>query len=227
MSVPGQRSPGQRIDTCPPAAGCRSGRPAGWSASIRTRCAAGPTRVGSRCSSRPGGTAASTAGRSSGWRRSRRPRRAAAGQPRRELGAADARLPAELRDATRRPAQVAADDTGDRERYRQDGRRLVEALVAHLDADPTDDAARATAEAEATALVDDLARRLSARGDEPDRGGRPVRRRPPAVPRPSWPGSAAAARSMPPGSASLYEDASGLLDRLLLRLIATYQEAAR
>jgi excisionase family DNA binding protein len=94
--------------------------------------------------------------------------------------------------------QVPADDTAERERYRRDGRRLVEALVAHLDADAADDGERSRSEAEATALVDDLARRLAAAG------------------------TSDAARL-----AALYEDASGLLDRLLLRLIATFQAAAR
>ena len=76
---------------------------------------------------------------------------------------------------------------------------------------------------EATALVDDLARRLAAAGHEPDRGRRAVRGGPPAVPR-------RAGRARPPAGArgrsarALYEDASALLDRLLLRLIATYQE---
>ena len=60
--------------------------------------------------------------------------------------------------------QVPADDTAERERYRRDGRRLVEALVAHLDAADADADARARAEAEANALVDDLAHHLKAAG---------------------------------------------------------------
>ena len=58
-----------------------------------------------------------------------------AGQPRRQPGAPDPGLPALVRHRTTATGGIPADDTVERERYRQDGRRLVEALVAHLDAD--------------------------------------------------------------------------------------------
>ena len=125
--------------------------------------------------------------------------------------------------------QLPSDDAGelDRERYRSDGRRLVEALVAHLDAGDRDEAARERSEADATALVDDLARRLAASGTSLTEAvglfvaarrpflDRARRARPPARP------------STPPASPRCTRRPSGLLDRLLLRLIATYQEASR
>ena len=91
------------------------------------------------------------------------------------------------------------------------------ALVAHLDADPSDDRARAAAEAQA-----DADRRRPGRAgwpprDEPDRGGRPVRRARAGRSSTSSPASAAGGPWMPRGSPALYEDATGLLDRLLLR----------
>src|SRR5207247_1315926 len=78
------------------------------------------------------------------------------------LGASPERLARAYRrsysddDPTRRATNAGTE----RERYRQDGRRLVGALIAHLDADRTDEAARDRAEAEAASLVDDLALRL-------------------------------------------------------------------
>ena len=122
--------------------------------------------------------------------------------------------------------QLPSDDAGelDRERYRRDGRRLVEALVAHLDAG--DEAARERSEADATALVDDLARRLAASGTSlTEAVGLFVAARRPFLAELAGLGrrrTLDAARL-----AALYEKATGLLDRLLLRLIATYQEASR
>ena len=140
--------------------------------------------------------------------------------------------PERLRRAYRRtyagdtPARHATgDDVADRERYRQDGRRLVEALIAHLDADRTDQAARRRTEAEAVALVDAFAGRLQASGLSLAEaivlfvtGRRPFlaelahlgRRR-----------TLDAARL-----AALYADATSLLDRLLLHLVDIYQEDA-
>jgi excisionase family DNA binding protein len=111
---------------------------------------------------------------------------------------------------------------GDREAYRHDGRRLVEALVAHLDADPDDATARATTEGEASALVDELARRLADSGTSlTESVGLFV-----AARRPFLAELAALGRRRaldPARLGALYEDASGLLDRLLLRLIETHQ----
>ena len=110
----------------------------------------------------------------------------------------------------------------DREAYRQDGRQLVEALVAHLDADPGDSAGRVRTEARAAELVDDLATRLAASGTSlTEAVGLFV-----AARRPFLAEIAAIGRRRaldPARLATLYEDASGLLDRLLLRLVSTHQ----
>jgi excisionase family DNA binding protein len=120
--------------------------------------------------------------------------------------------------------QVPADDAADRERYRRDGRRLVETLVAHLDADASDADARARAEAEATALVDDLARRIADAGMSlTEAVGLFVAARRPFLDELTGLGRRRALDAA--RLAALYEGASGLLDRLLLRLIETFQEA--
>jgi excisionase family DNA binding protein len=121
--------------------------------------------------------------------------------------------------------RVPTDDGIDRERYRQDGRRLVEALIAHLDAEPTDEVARGLAEAQAAALVDDLARRLHRSGMSlTEAVGLFVVARRPFLAELAGLGRRRALDAARLGR--LYEDASGLLDRLLLRLIDTFQEAA-
>lgn len=121
--------------------------------------------------------------------------------------------------------RVPTDDGVDRERYRQDGRRLVGALVAHLDAERTDEAARALAEAQAATLVDDLARRLRRSGMSlTEAVGLFVAARRPFLAELAGLGRRRALDAARLGR--LYEDASGLLDRLLLRLIDTYQEAS-
>jgi excisionase family DNA binding protein len=120
--------------------------------------------------------------------------------------------------------QVPPDDTVERERYRRDGRQLVEALVAHLDASDSDE--RDRAEAEATALVDDLARRLASSGTSlTESVGLFVAARRPFLDELTGLGRRRALDAA--RLAALYENASGLLDRLLLRLIETHQEATR
>ena len=119
---------------------------------------------------------------------------------------------------------VAADDTDERERYRRDGRQLVEALVAHLDA--ADGVERDRSEAEATALVDDLARRLATSGTSlTESVGLFVAARRPFLDELTGLGRRRALDAA--RLAALYENASGLLDRLLLRLIQTHKEATR
>lgn len=117
-------------------------------------------------------------------------------------------------------------DEADRAAYRQDGRALVTALVAFLDADPLDGAGRASAEAEAATLVDELARRLAAsRTSLTEAVALFVASRRPFMAELAGLGRR---RQLDPARlGGLYEDASGLLDRLLLRLIATHQEASR
>ena len=119
---------------------------------------------------------------------------------------------------------IAADDTDERESYRRDGRRLVETLVAHLDA--SDGIERDRSEAEATALVDDLARRLATSGTSlTESVGLFVAARRPFLDELTGLGRRRALDSA--RLAALYENASGLLDRLLIRLIETHQQATR
>lgn len=120
--------------------------------------------------------------------------------------------------------RVPVDDLAARELYRRDGRLLVEALVAHLDAEATDADARAQAEADATALVDDLAHRLADAGMSlTEAVGLFVAARRPFLDELTGLGRRRALDAA--RLAALYESASGLLDRLLLRLIATFQAA--
>lgn len=150
-------------------------------------------------------------------------------RPLASLGASPERLARAYRrsytsDST--PAnRVPAGDAAERERYRVDGRRLVGALVAHLDADRDDAGARAVSEADATALVDDLARRLATSGTSlTEAVALFVAARRPFLDELTGLGRRRALDAA--RLAALYEDASGLLDRLLLRLVATYQETA-
>lgn len=114
-----------------------------------------------------------------------------------------------------------AEGRDDLERYRRDGRRLVDALVAHLDADPADVAARAAAEQRAALLVDDLARRMLAAGTSlTEAVSLFVAARRPFLAELAGLGRRRALDAA--RLAGLYEDASALLDRLLLRLVATY-----
>jgi len=149
-------------------------------------------------------------------------------QPLSRLGASPDRLTRAYRrsytsDAPAR--QVTTDDVSDRQGYRQDGRRLVEALVAYLDAKRTDEAARDEAETRAVALVDAFARRLQASGlSLTEAIALFVTAR-----RPFLAELASLGRHRTLDAArlgELYEDATGLLDRLLLRLVDAYEEGA-
>jgi excisionase family DNA binding protein len=107
--------------------------------------------------------------------------------------------------------------------FRSDGRGLVASLVAYLDA--PDDETRAAAEATATALTDDLAGRLAAGGlSLTESVGLFVAARRPFL---SELGTIARRRALDAERVSaLFEAASALLDRLLLRLINVHQETA-
>jgi len=148
-------------------------------------------------------------------------------RPLASLGATPERLSRAYRRSYSAPvgddgAARAAIAPSDREAYRHDGRRLVKALVAHLDADPADAPARTIAESDANLLVDELARRLADSGTSlTESVGLFV-----AARRPFLAELAALGRRRaldPARLGALYEDASGLLDRLLLRLIETHQ----
>jgi excisionase family DNA binding protein len=124
------------------------------------------------------------------------------------------------REPDRSPRPV---DSADLERYRHDGRQLLDALLAHLDADQADAAARSKASASANAAVDDLARRMSASGTSlTDAVGFFVAARAPLMDELSGLGRRRALDAA--RLATLYQDASALLDRLLLRLIDRYRE---
>lgn len=147
-------------------------------------------------------------------------------RPLASLGATPERLQRVYRRsyASPTPNGTEAVDDADRAAYRHDGRRLVTALVAFLDADPLDAREREATEADAASLVDDLARRLAASGTSLTESVALFV----AARRPFLAELAGLGRRRtldPPRLGVLYEDASGLLDRLLLRLIATHQEA--
>jgi excisionase family DNA binding protein len=119
------------------------------------------------------------------------------------------------------PATLSHDDD-ERAAFRRDGRRLVEALIAFLEAGPTDRATRERLESDAREVVDAQAVRLV-------RGGASlteavsifVAARQPFLAELAGVGRR---RSLDPGRlADLYGDASALLDRLLLRFIDTCQ----
>jgi len=112
----------------------------------------------------------------------------------------------------------------DREAFRDSGRALVGALVAHLDA--IDDASRDNAEQTAIDATDDLARRLAAGGIPlADSVSLFVAARRPFL---TELGVIARRRSLDPDRlAAIYDSSSGLLDRLLLRLVTIHQEATR
>jgi excisionase family DNA binding protein len=110
----------------------------------------------------------------------------------------------------------------DRDAFREDGRSLVAALVAHIDA--SDDAERLAAEDAAIATTDALARRVAAAGISlGDAVSLFIAARRPFL---AELGVIARRRSLDPDRLSqIYERSSGLLDRLLLTLVATHQEA--
>jgi excisionase family DNA binding protein len=118
-----------------------------------------------------------------------------------------------------RDAVPAADRTA----FRDGGRALVGALLAHLDA--PDDLGRAKAERAAIAATDDLAHRLTdAAIPLAEAVSLFVAARRPFL---TELGVIARRRSLDPDRlAAIYDSSSSLLDRLLLRLVATHQEVA-
>jgi excisionase family DNA binding protein len=143
------------------------------------------------------------------------------------LGATPARMARAYRrsyrtETTERPAL----DIGSQQRnaFRQHGRLLVETLLAHLDA--RDPAGRARTEAEAAELVDEFARRLATAGQSLSEAVELfIAARGPFL---RELGAVGRRRTLDTARlANAYETSSALLDRLLLRLIATHQRAAR
>jgi excisionase family DNA binding protein len=122
-------------------------------------------------------------------------------------------------------AEVAAPmgmDAGadEREAFRTDGRRLVEKLLAYLDADNTAD--KAVLEAEANSIVDKTAQRLAASGTTAvDATAAFVAARSPFLAALESLGRRRALDA--PAVMRLYAEAATLLDRLLLRFLASVQ----
>jgi excisionase family DNA binding protein len=122
-------------------------------------------------------------------------------------------------------AATAPRDARERERFRREGRRLVETLIAYLDA-IDDPVARAAAESAAQGVVDDHAIRLAQRGASlTESVSLFVTARGPFLAEIAGLGHR---RSLDPARlAVLYEDASGLLDRLLMRFIGVHQSGSQ
>jgi excisionase family DNA binding protein len=113
-------------------------------------------------------------------------------------------------------------DDVEREAYRQDGRRLIAALIDFLDSDADDPRTRRLLEDAASAIVDEQATRLAAAGTTlTEAVSSFVAGRQPFLAELARLGRS---RSLDPTRlAALYGDASAILDRLLLRFIATHQ----
>jgi excisionase family DNA binding protein len=141
------------------------------------------------------------------------------------LGATTDRLSrAYHRDYTDGPASGPIREAvppAEREAFREDGRALVAALLAHLDA--PDESGREVAEGDALAATDALAGRVAAAGIPlGDAVSLFVAARRPFL---TELGAIARRRSLDPDRLSaIYDRSSGLLDRLLLRLVATHQQ---
>lgn len=155
-------------------------------------------------------------------------RRRGIGRPLASMGASPERLNRVYRrhyatDAVAGPAGSSPRDDLEREAYRQDGRRLIAALIDFLDSDADDATTRDLLEDEARAIVDDQAARMAASGSSlTEAVSGFVAGRQPFLAELSGLGRS---RSLDPTRlAALYGDASALLDRLLLRFIETHQQ---
>ncbi len=143
-----------------------------------------------------------------------------------ELGASEERLTRAYartyRDAVDSPALDHLAEA-DRKALRNDGRRLVAVLLAYLDA--RTQAARDRWETEALDLIGETARRLSRVGaTAPEVVTVYVRARRPLM---GEIGALGRRRALEPTQlAALFEQAVGLLDRLLLHLVATHAAAS-
>lgn len=154
-------------------------------------------------------------------------RRRGIGRPLASMGASPERLNRVYRrhyaaDAVAGPRPSSRLDDLEREAYRQDGRRLIAALIDFLDSDADDAPTRERLEDEARSIVDDQAARMAAAGSSlTEAVSSFVAGRQPFLAELSGLGLR---RSLDPTRlAALYGDASAILDRLLLRFIATHQ----
>ena len=156
-------------------------------------------------------------------------RRRGVGRPLASMGASPERMNRVYRRhyaadaaAAGAPAVSPRDDL-ERQAYREDGRRLIAALIDVLDSDADDGPTRDRLEAEARAIVDDQASRLAAAGSGlTEAVSRFIAARQPFLAELAGLGRS---RSLDPSRlAALYGDASALLDRLLLGFIATHQQ---
>ena len=118
-------------------------------------------------------------------------------------------------------AAGAAMEAPDRDAFRAEGRRLIEALVAYLDA--SDAAAKGSAEAEAFTSVELTARRIATSGaDIGVAVGAFVAARKPFLDELE---SIGRRRSLEaPAVMRLYAEAASLFDRLLVHFVAEFQE---
>lgn len=118
----------------------------------------------------------------------------------------------------------AAIPTAERDAFRDGGRRLVAALLEHLDA--SDETGRTAAEADAITATDELATRLAAAGIAVDEAvALFVAARRPYL---TELGAIARRRALDPDRLiEIYDSSSGLLDRLLIRLVSCYPHPAR
>ena len=139
------------------------------------------------------------------------------------LGATTDRLSRAYRRGYSTGAEVGdvrdAIPTGERDAFRDGGRRLVGALLEHLDA--SDDSGRALAEAAAIAATDDLTDRLAMARIAPDEAvSLFVAARRPFL---TELGAIARRRALDPDRLiAIYDSSSALLDRLLIRLVSRY-----
>ncbi len=153
--------------------------------------------------------------------------RQAGRRPLAALGATPERMSRAFARAYREPAAATPFrdrlDADDREAFRAEGRRLVDALLGYLDADSAD--IRERRESDATTLVRSTALRLRQSGAGV---GEAVAAYTNAR-RPFLTELAAIGRRRSLDAAhlsALYEDAVGLLDRLLLAFVESFQEGA-
>jgi excisionase family DNA binding protein len=152
-------------------------------------------------------------------------RRNANRTPMTSLGATPEQLSRAYRRSYASPRSVVSASAlrqPDRDGFRDEGRRLVEALLAYLDARQPGD--RRRAEEDAGARTEDVARRLAAAGTPlADAVAQFVAARRPFL---TALGSLAARRKMDVATLStVYQHASDLLDRMLLRLVAAWMAA--